>query len=192
MHIPFSLTIMGLQMSLALAGNAILSNRCPYDIWLWSVAPSGSSAPIHVPPHSQYSEPFRTTGTSFKISKTDQLLGGAHTQFEYSIVDNRIWFDVSLVDCAHGQDASACPGHAEGLAMDSPNKACGRAECAPGSYCPTQAYFVDTPVQKLGLPEPVFSCPGAGTELNLYMKMCSGEAPIKRSLAGRLMAEIAG
>lgn len=76
--------------------------------------------------------------------------------------------------------------------MDSPNAACGRISCAPGSYCPTQAYFVDTPVQKLGLAEPVFACPGASTNLDLYMKMCANQAPIKRSVAGRLMAELGG
>ncbi|CBX96874.1 hypothetical protein LEMA_P100050.1 [Plenodomus lingam JN3] len=183
---------MGLQMSLALAGNAILSNRCSYDIWVWSVGESSSSGPIYIPARSQYSEPFRNAGTSFKISKTNQLVSGAHTQFEYSIVNNNVWFDISLVDCAKGENASACPGQAEGLAMDSPNAACGRISCAPGSYCPTQAYFVDTPVQKLGLAEPVFACPGASTNLDLYMKMCANQAPIKRSVAGRLMAELGG
>ncbi|KAF2855027.1 hypothetical protein T440DRAFT_486058 [Plenodomus tracheiphilus IPT5] len=181
---------MGLQMSLAMAGNAIISNRCSYDIWVWSVASSGSSGPIYVPARSQYSEPFRNTGTSFKVSKTNQLVSGAHTQFEYSIVNNNLWYDISLVDCAKGQNAASCPGQSEGLAMDSPNAACGHVDCAAGSYCPTQAYFVDTPMQKLGVAEPVFSCPGAGTELNLYMKMCADAAPIKRSLAGRVVADV--
>jgi len=183
---------MGLHMSLAIAGNAIVSNRCNYDIWVWSVGAASSSGPIHVPARSQFSEPFHTTGTSFKVSKTNKLIGGAHTQFEYSIVKNLVWFDISLINCVKGKDASACPGHSQGLAMGSPNAACGRIACAGGSYCPTQAYFVDTPVQKLGLAEPVFSCPGAGTELDLYIKMCSDNAPIKRSLAGRMLTEIAG
>lgn len=181
---------MGLQMSLAMAGNAVVSNRCHYDIWVWSVNSAGSSGPIHVPARSLHSEPFCTTGTSFKVSKTNSLVAGAHTQFEYTIANNLVWFDISLVDCAKGKDASACPGHTEGLAMDSPNAACGHIKCAGGNYCPTQAYFVDTPKQKLGLAEPVFSCPGAGTDMNLYMKMCADNAPMKRSLAGRLLTDM--
>jgi len=36
---------MGLHMSLAIAGNAIVSNRCNYDIWVWSVGAASSSDP---------------------------------------------------------------------------------------------------------------------------------------------------
>ncbi|KAF1844560.1 uncharacterized protein K460DRAFT_365506 [Cucurbitaria berberidis CBS 394.84] len=186
----FVLGVVALQAGLAAAGNAIVSNRCPYDIWLWSVDQSHWSAPIHIPARTQYSEPFRSScngcGTSMKISKSNQLVGGAHTQFEYSIVNNQIWYDISFVDCAKGESASACPGHDKGLTMDSPEQACGKASCTGGSYCPTQAYYVDYPMQKLGLQEPVFTCPGKGTGMDLYMKVCSDEAPLKRSIAGRL------
>lgn len=192
----FILAIAAMQAGLATAGNAIISNRCPYDIWVWSVDQTHWSAPIHVPARSKYSEPFRSAcngcGTSMKVSKSDQLVGGAHTQFEYSIVNNQIWYDISLVDCAKGQDASACPGHDFGLAMDSPDQSCGKVDCEKGSYCPSQAYFVDTPMQKLGLQEPVFTCPGAGTGMDLYMKVCSDEAPLKRSIAGRLAVGLDG
>lgn len=183
-----------LQAGLATAlGNAVVSNRCNYDIWLWSVDQGYSSGPIHVPARTKYSEPIRSAcngcGSSLKISKTDQLVGGQQTQFEYSIADGNIWYDISFVDCANGEDASACPGHDEGLAMDSPNSACGQANCAAGSYCPTQVYYVDLPMQKLGLEDPVFGCPGQGTDMDLYMKVCSDEAPLKRSIAGRMAVD---
>jgi hypothetical protein len=75
-----------LQAGLAAAiGNAIVSNRCPYDIWLWSVNQGYSSGPIHIPARTQHSEPFRSActgcGSSLKISKSDQLIAGHHTQF---------------------------------------------------------------------------------------------------------------
>jgi len=185
------LAVMGLQAHLAMAGNAVFHNRCHYDIWLWSVTSASSSEAIHVPARSHYSEAFCDKGTSFKVSKTNQLVAGAHTQFEYSIVDNVIWFDISLVNCVKDKDASACPGHSQGLAIDSPNRSCGHIACSGGSYCPTQAYFVDTPMQKLGLKEPVFTCPGAGTDLDLNMKICSDNAPLQKSIAGRMLTDMA-
>ncbi|KAJ4362621.1 hypothetical protein N0V95_001426 [Ascochyta clinopodiicola] len=181
-----------LQASLATAiGNAIVSNRCPYDIWLWSIDQGHSSSSIHIPARTKYSEPLRSAcsgcGASLKISKTDHLVGGQQTQFEYSIVGGNVWYDISFVDCAKGESASDCPGHDKGLAMDSPEQACGKVHCAAGSYCPTQSYYVDLPKQKLGLEEPVFGCMGKGSDMDLYMKVCSDEAPLRRSIAGRML-----
>jgi hypothetical protein len=183
-----------LQAGLAAAlGNAIVSNRCSYDIWLWSVDQGYSSQPIHVPARTKYSEPFRSAcngcGTSLKISKTNQLVGGQQTQFEYSIKDGNIWYDISFVDCAKGESASDCPGHDQGLAMDSPEQACKKINCAAGSYCPTQAYYVDQPKIKLGIDEPTFDCLSHGSGMDLYMKVCNDEAPLKRSVAGRMAAD---
>jgi hypothetical protein len=135
-----------LQASLAAAGNAIISNRCSYDIWVWSVQPGSSSAPIYIPARGQYSEPMKSgSPTALKVSKSNALEAGKHTQFEYSIVNNELWFDISFVNCANGQSSSSCPGADGGLTMSSPNSACGSINCAANSYCPSQAYFVDQP-----------------------------------------------
>ncbi|KAF1828528.1 hypothetical protein BDW02DRAFT_635110 [Decorospora gaudefroyi] len=182
-------TILALTSTLVLAGNTIIANRCPYDIWLWSISTDNWGAPIHIPAYTKHTSPFRTSPTSLKISKTDQLILGKHTQFEYSIVDNQLWYDISFVDCANGQSASDCPGHDEGLVMDTTDGRCGRAECTAGAYCPTQAYYVDTPLRKLGIEEPVFTCPGAGTDMDLYMRMCASMAPVRRSVAGRVVMD---
>jgi hypothetical protein len=180
-----------LQASLAAAGNAIISNRCSYDIWVWSVQPGSSSAPIYIPARGQYSEPMKSgSPTALKVSKSNALEAGKHTQFEYSIVNNELWFDISFVNCANGQSSSSCPGADGGLTMSSPNSACGSINCAANSYCPSQAYFVDQPMLKLGLLEPVFSCPGAGANMDLNMKVCADEAPLKRSIAGRIAVDI--
>lgn len=190
------LAIAALQAGLAAAGNAIISNRCSYDIWVWSIDQGYSSPPIHVPARSQHTEQLRSAcngcGTSVKVSKSDQLVAGKHTQFEYAITNNQLWYDISFVNCANGQDASNCPGHEMGLAMDSPNAGCGKVNCAGGSYCPTQSYYVDFPMPKLGLQDPVFTCPGAGTGMDLYMKVCSDQPSIKRSIAGRLSVSLDG
>lgn len=180
------------QAGLAIAiGNTVISNRCSYDMWLWSVDQSYDSGPIHIPARTKYSEPFRSVcnscGSSLKINKSNNLISGAHTQFEYSLANGEIWYDISFVDCAKGGSASACPGHDMGLSIDSPEEAYGKAHCDAGSYCPTQAYYADLPLQKLGLQEPVFVCPGKGTGMYYHMKVCSDEALLQRSIAGRMV-----
>jgi hypothetical protein len=186
-----TMIVAALQATLAAAGNAIISNRCSYDIWVWSVQPGSSSAPIHVAARSQYSEPMISgSPTSLKVSKSDALVAGEHTQFEYSIVNNQLWFDISFVNCANGESSANCPGADGGLSMSSPNTACGKINCAANTYCPSQAYFIDQPMLKLGLQEPVFTCPGAGVSMDLVMKTCSDEEPLKRSIAGRMLVDI--
>lgn len=190
-----ALSIVALQAGLAAAGNAIVSNRCPYDIWIWSVNQGSDSGPIHVPSRTQYSEPVRSScsgcGTSIKVSKSEQLSGGSQTQFEYSIVGgNQMWYDISFVDCASGNSADKCPGHDLGLTMNSPNQACGVAQCSGGSYCPDQAYYVDYPMAKLGMQDPVFGCPNAGADMDLNMIVCSDESSLKRSIAGRTTMDL--
>lgn len=186
----FTLAIAAMQAGLAAAGNAVVNNRCSYDIYVWSVGSGYGSNAIHVPARSQHTESFQGTGMSLKISKSDQCT--QPTQFEYSIVNNQLWYDISFVDCANGQDASACVGHAEGLSMKGSSDSCGAIDCGAGSYCPTQAYYVDQPLIKLGLEEPVYNCQGAGTDLDLYMTVCSGGETLKRSIAGRISVDLEG
>ncbi|KAF1976292.1 hypothetical protein BU23DRAFT_629974 [Bimuria novae-zelandiae CBS 107.79] len=73
--------------------------------------------PYHPPPraHALHLARPRPGGVSFKISHTPQLLDGHHTQFEYAVADNILYYDILLVNCAKGSDASACPGHVAGL-----------------------------------------------------------------------------
>jgi hypothetical protein len=175
-----------LQATLTTAiGNAIIANRCPYDIWLWNVVEGVPGAPIHVPARSRHSEPYASLA-ALKVSKTDQLIDGQQTQFEYSTKSGKLWYNISFVNCAKGESAADCPGHDMGLAIDSPDQSCAPANCAGGSYCPTQAYYVDQPLIKLGIEEPVFVCGTEGAEMDLYMKICSNQAELKRSVAGRV------
>lgn len=186
----FTLAIAAMQVGLAAAGNAIVNNRCNYDIYVWSVGAGYGTNAIHVPARSQYSEPFQGTGMSLKVSKSDQC--NQPTQFEYSIVNNQVWYDISFVDCAKGEDASACVGHTEGLTMKGSSSSCGAIDCGAGKYCPSQAYYVDQPLIKLGIEEPVYTCQGAGTDMDLSMTVCSGEDSLKRSIAGRVSVELEG
>ncbi|CAI6327684.1 unnamed protein product [Periconia digitata] len=176
-------------------GEAVLENRCSYDIWAWSVdSVTGSTEAIQIPKRTTYREPVRkitlpdgnSAGVSVKISNTEMLQAKHHTQFEYTIKNDRLWYDLSFVDCALDKSSANCPGAEKGLKMDFSEKKCKIPYCPPGQYCPTQSYFVDTPVQKLGIPEPTFNCDDAGTSMNIYMHVCADEKPIKRSIAGRI------
>lgn len=87
-----------------------------------------------------------------------------------------LYYDISFVDCAKGNDASACPGHIAGLEIYSSNEPqkCPRVTCLGNGYCPEKAYYVDTPVSKLGLAEPVFGC-DAGDHADLVFVLCQNQ-----------------
>ncbi|KAF2726465.1 hypothetical protein EJ04DRAFT_517778 [Polyplosphaeria fusca] len=163
-------------------GNAVIINRCPHDLWAWSVDQNFGSAPIHLKARTIYREPFRVPcdgcGVALKVSNTDQLVTGKHTQFEYAISNNIVYYDISLVDCAQGESAANCPGHEMGLRIDSAVRACEPLNCGGGQYCPTQAYYVDTPLAKLGIKEPVLGCGSAGTGMDVGFKLCSDQPQI--------------
>jgi hypothetical protein len=83
-----------------------------------------TTPPIHVPARTRYTEPKRAPGAGgvvLKVSRSNQLVGGKQTQFEYAIADNKIYYDISFVDCAVGKSGENCPGWHTGLSISSPN-----------------------------------------------------------------------
>ncbi|KAF2188057.1 hypothetical protein K469DRAFT_704331 [Zopfia rhizophila CBS 207.26] len=181
----------------AALGNAIVSNRCNYDVWLWSVDEKNSpKQSTKIPARSKHTEKFRTPcpgcGVSMKISKTNGLEAGKITQLEYAIRSDQIYYDISFVDCAKGKSAANCPGHDKGIRIDSPESTCRPLNCAGGTYCVKDAYFVDQPKIKLGVPEPVLGCGKGKVGMDVYFKLCSDAAPLRRdilSVAGRIAVE---
>lgn len=143
-------------------GKAIINNNCAYDLWMWSIDQTFASSAIKISAGTTYSEPARSScegcGTSMKISTTSSITAGAHTQFEYSVAAGQIWYDISFVDCASGNDASKCPGHKDGLSMRTSDSSCTAVTCKPGAYCPEMAYYVDFPSAKTGVIDPNFPC----------------------------------
>jgi hypothetical protein len=164
-------------ISAAFAGQAIINNNCGYDVTVLSTA-SNNQATIGA--GSSFSEPLNGHA-SLKIAKDPSGLW-AHgiTQFEYSVADT-LWYDISLIDCTNGQDASNCPGHEGGLSLTASGGDCASANCAPGDYCPKQAYFVwnDDLATK--------SCQPGQTSGDITMTLCSGGGrKEKRGIAGRI------
>ncbi|KAF2466122.1 uncharacterized protein BDR25DRAFT_190795, partial [Lindgomyces ingoldianus] len=146
-------------------GNATILNSCSYPLYIWS-QDSASSAPSSTPllPNTIYREPLRAPclhcGVSLKISK-NPLHADQITQFEYSLSDDAVWYDISLIDCVEGDDASHCPGHEAGLQVvaGTNDYGCGKMECKPGETCKESVYYVPVPGQK----QPVGRCNrGAG------------------------------
>ena len=106
-------------------GFAKVVNRCPYDVYLWSIdkemgCSSGSTKKLSK--GGSHTEQFRNGtngGISIKISKWNQCGGKDQTQLEYKIVypgqgaPPGNYLDMSFVDCRGGD----CPGWKEGFYM---------------------------------------------------------------------------
>jgi hypothetical protein len=122
-----------LQASLAVARNAIIANRCKYGIWVQSVQGPKWGWLIKNPARRRYTDLLSNASTSMKISKTPTIVADKHTQFEYAISNNQIWYDISFVDCAVGCSAANCPGHADGVGVYASNDKCGKIDCNAGS-----------------------------------------------------------
>ncbi|KAL1605158.1 hypothetical protein SLS60_004701 [Paraconiothyrium brasiliense] len=127
-------------------------------------------------------------GVTYKLSKTDSLVGGVggnQVQFEYSTRKGLFYYDLSFVDCAKDIDyrkgnAERCPGWDAGLKIVG-KKACKEMYCGEGKMCIYDgqgAYYIDQPVQKWGLGEPVGTCPDydEGTEIGFVL--CTSAPPL--------------
>ncbi|KAF2686082.1 hypothetical protein K458DRAFT_416427 [Lentithecium fluviatile CBS 122367] len=163
--------------SSALAGQAIINNHCGYEVTVLSTS-TNNQAPIAA--GATFTEPLNGHA-SLKIAHDPSGLW-AHgiTQFEYSVAET-LWYDISLIDCVNGQDASGCPGHEGGITLTASGGDCATASCAPGAYCPEQAYFVwnDDLATK--------SCKPGQNSGDITMTLCSGGGgKQKRGIAGRI------
>lgn len=169
-------------------GRAVIINKCSFPVFLWSTGPNGSPAnPKKIEKRSRYSEPYRNPkdgGISLKVAKSRQLRDDNIVQFEYTIDKNELFYDLSFVNCADGRDASACPGHGAGLKINGWGNFCKTVTCAPGAYCPRQAYY--DPDGPDGPYEPTKSCGKGHLKGNLEFTMCTSNAPLKRGIAGRV------
>lgn len=162
-------------------------NRCPYDVYLWSVltgpgCPSGDGA--IVPQGEFYQENYRPAvgaiGTSIKISKTEACDPEDLLQLEYYIETskpgyNYNYLDVSYVNCA---ETKSCPTASEGFYLksgnvdgkftaNSLNNICPILSCSDWAECSKVAYVNWDDVQTK-------SC-DPSADLDFYM--CGGEAP---------------
>ncbi|KAF2757689.1 hypothetical protein EJ05DRAFT_476906 [Pseudovirgaria hyperparasitica] len=153
--------------NLTLAGEAIIVNNCPFDVFAYSVdCDRGFTAAEEfiVRKRSVYKEPIRIPsnlgGISIKIN-TMSTAGPAQviTQLEYTVapptpysadpgvfkMPGMIYYDLSFVDCAMSAATGAerCPLWVNGLAAicDGEDEGCENLVCPPNTECPSAAYY---------------------------------------------------
>lgn len=201
-----------LPFAIAGTGNAIIENRCYYDVTVISqrgYTPAEVAAyDNNVPPapvttvaaRTQYPQQFlpylpQGDGVSFKISTPTTKA----VQFEYSIVGNELSYDISLVDCADingpSIDWSQCTSYESGVSLYSTanDPGCGAFNCPGQKNCVLDAYFESVPQAGVSLPEgepsswqPVMYCNNGPWDGDLMIVMCEGNAPLskRRDVAG--------
>jgi hypothetical protein len=141
---------------------------------------TSTNAEAFIPAGGNFIEPMTgDAGKSLKIAKDPaDFWARGITQFEYTITDT-LWYDISLIDCANGDDGSRCPGYEAGIRLEASGGECAVADLPANTRATDQAYFVwnDDWATK--------SCqPGQNTG-DVTMTLCSGSG-MKKRVAGRI------
>jgi hypothetical protein len=141
MQLITSLAVLATAASTAHAlGNAIIHNKCPYDVYLWPTDSNRApTQPQTLASGGTYQEGYQTPssgGVSIKISKSTSCASGYITQFEYTVAafsgNNFLWYDGSNVDCT----AENCPFQKDGVFLTTSkgaNSACKECSCPPST-----------------------------------------------------------
>ncbi|KAF2753874.1 hypothetical protein EJ05DRAFT_521184 [Pseudovirgaria hyperparasitica] len=137
-------------LSAVSANNAVVVNNCGYDLWAWTIdADHRTPAPYIINRQSIHYDEIRVPssgGVSIKLSTTNT--GSPMrpvTQLEYTVdvVGNRIWYDISFVDCATGPASGGanCPVWKDGLSVVCASGNCRKFTCPASQECPSQVYY---------------------------------------------------
>ena len=166
---------------------ARITNRCPYDVYVWSILKTdGCRADnmVKVPQGGFYAENLRNpqngVGVSIKISKTTQCKPNDITQLEYYLETQKEDFlnnflDVSYVDCLGGE----CPTINEGYYLKAGNQSTAATTAQAGNtICPILTCTDRASCSKISyvLPDDVQtrSCP---LDQSIEFYMCGGQPP---------------
>ncbi|OCK84384.1 hypothetical protein K432DRAFT_389543 [Lepidopterella palustris CBS 459.81] len=186
-------------------GNAVVENRCSYDLYLWSIPGYDDNSyhpnppSVMIPKRTFHSEQFQVPacsnacGMSLKLS-TEPVLRNPIVQFEYSITDNHLSYDISFVDCvAPDLTWNNCLAHELGIKLFSTSTASG---CDPfdcdgdpqgRQLCKSAAYYQPVPNGNT-IPEgegdgwqPVKYCSGGQSSGDLVFVACKGNPALPGS-----------
>ncbi|KAH7088454.1 hypothetical protein FB567DRAFT_579320 [Paraphoma chrysanthemicola] len=137
------------------------NNKCPYDVFYWTVPPGGQAAPGII--DSEWTK-VPALGTHTYLMPNGVALGGGSAikvrdlpryqvkpagiiQFEHNVQTEKLWYDMSVIDCnaAVGpEDPSFCPLIGGGVKMFVHNQGegedCQTATCNPDGTC-ERVYF---------------------------------------------------
>ncbi|KAH8693025.1 hypothetical protein BGW36DRAFT_302917 [Talaromyces proteolyticus] len=114
-----------------------ITNNMEQTIYLWSVGDSSSEMQT-LNTGDTYSEIWQTRavgGYSIKMSFSEQQTDVL--QFEYTLEDPTIWWDLSCIDMGSNSQFTTV-----GFAVSSNDVTCPSATCAPGDSACADAYLV--------------------------------------------------
>ena len=152
----------------AAIGSAIVTNNCGFSVLLRSVDDSVGPE-VTIAPGGTYSEQFHTSGNGGGISiKVDQngdpASSGDIAQFEYTLADNLVYYDLSLINGdpfqAERQAVTPADGSCHQVVCDAGENPCGDAfskSCKIGFPSEFELKIVDPG----GSSNPVYACSSA-------------------------------
>ncbi|KAJ4316081.1 hypothetical protein N0V94_005640 [Neodidymelliopsis sp. IMI 364377] len=168
---------------------ARVHNRCPYDVYLWSVY-KGDGCPtdemVTLKSGATYQENYADpqggdVGVSIKLSKTKQCKENDITQLEYFIQKNSPGFnynylDVSYVDCP--DNTADCPTRQEGYYLVAGSQTGAATASSANTWCPVMSCSDPLSCNKISyvLPNDV-QTKTCEPDQNMDFYMCGSEAP---------------
>ncbi|OAL49538.1 hypothetical protein IQ07DRAFT_485311, partial [Pyrenochaeta sp. DS3sAY3a] len=184
-----SLIVLVLTVSVRAYNSIKFVNHCPYDIWFWTVGPSGSkidgsdAARIAVPGnhgttvHGMVNTELLGGGLALKMRDVPryQAAPAGIVQAEYHLQPskNSIWYDLSVIDCdaAVGPENPAfCPLVGGGIKMHIPEAKQGRC---PPAWCSNGSCKNTYEEHGSWFGEPSFMCEVGA---DIYIETCTESA----------------
>jgi len=121
--------------SIAQASSAIVNNQCGFPVYLWSVGVSSSEMTTIESNGTPYSEEYQVRNDNGGISLKISAVNGDQstiTQFEYTLKDDTLWYDVSNVN--------GFPFSDDGLELVPAIESCRNVYCPAGEGSCHAAY----------------------------------------------------
>lgn len=120
------------------SGSAIIHNQCDFDVYLWSIADTDSSMQTLKANGGEYTEAYRVNadggGISIKMGVETKCRNV--TQYEYTFVDDGIWYDLSNIN--------GYPFAEFGVTVVPSISSCRSVSCPAGTSLCAAAYNVPT------------------------------------------------
>lgn len=175
------------QKEQATWGSAKVVNRCPYDVYLWSVDKEmgcSAASATKLSTGETYSERYRNGtkggGISLKLSKFNTCGGKDISQLEYKIDTSAEfkgnYLDMSFVDCINNLED--CPGRTDGYYMRAGSQTGVFKSAENNQHCPVFSVNNAEEAAKVSYikwddPQTKFCSQTQDTDLYL----CGGHAP---------------
>lgn len=167
-------------------GFAKVVNRCPYDVYLWSInkqlgCNAGDSTKLSTGQSYQEKMLYGDNGgISLKLSKFDTCGGKDITQLEYKLdVTNKYggnYLDMSFVDCLNNLED--CPGRTDGFYLKAGSQSGVFKSAENNEHCPVfNVYNAEEAVKVSYVKWDDRQTKFCDMSQNLDLYLCGGDAP---------------